>query len=81
MKIAILPGDGIGTEIVAEAVKVMNVLDLAFETEHAPVGTLSQPSEPTIHLITTSSLPSCHPSWLRRSSHRSIRLFRGFSPF
>ena len=38
MKIAILPGDGIGTEIVAEAVKVMNVLDLGFETEHAPVG-------------------------------------------
>ena len=38
MKIAILPGDGIGTEIVAEAVKVMKVLDLAFETEHAPVG-------------------------------------------
>ncbi len=38
MKIAILPGDGIGTEIVAEAVKVMSVLDLAFETEHAPVG-------------------------------------------
>ena len=28
MKIAILPGDGIGTEIVAEAVKVLNVLDL-----------------------------------------------------
>ena len=38
MKIAILPGDGIGTEIVAEAVKVMNVLDLGFETEQAPVG-------------------------------------------
>jgi 3-isopropylmalate dehydrogenase len=28
MKIAVLPGDGIGTEIVAEAVKVLNVLDL-----------------------------------------------------
>jgi isocitrate/isopropylmalate dehydrogenase len=28
MKIAILPGDGIGTEIVAEAVRVLNVLDL-----------------------------------------------------
>ena len=38
MKIAILPGDGIGTEIVAEAVKVLNVLDLPFETETAPVG-------------------------------------------
>lgn len=38
MKIAILPGDGIGTEIVAEAVKVLDVLDLAFETETALVG-------------------------------------------
>ena len=28
MKIAVLPGDGIGTEIVAEAVKVLNVLGL-----------------------------------------------------
>ncbi len=38
MKIAVLPGDGIGTEIVAEAVKVLNVLDLSFEMETAPVG-------------------------------------------
>ena len=38
MKIAILPGDGIGTEIVAEAVKVLNVLDLSFEMESALVG-------------------------------------------
>ncbi len=38
MKIAVLPGDGIGTEIVAEAVKVMKVLDLPFEMETALVG-------------------------------------------
>src|SRR6186713_3330057 len=38
MKIAILPGDGIGTEIVAEAVKVLKALDLKFETEPALVG-------------------------------------------
>jgi len=38
MKIAILPGDGIGTEIVAEAVKVLKVLDLSFEMEEAKVG-------------------------------------------
>ncbi len=38
MKIAILPGDGIGTEIMAQAVKVMQVLDLSFETETALVG-------------------------------------------
>ena len=38
MKIAILPGDGIGTEIVAQAVRVLGVLDLSFETETALVG-------------------------------------------
>ncbi|MFM0211299.1 3-isopropylmalate dehydrogenase [Paraburkholderia sediminicola] len=38
MKIAILPGDGIGAEIIAEAIKVLNVLDLKFETEFALVG-------------------------------------------
>ncbi len=38
MKIAILPGDGIGTEIVAEAVKVLNALELKFEMQSALVG-------------------------------------------
>ena len=38
MKIAILPGDGIGTEIVEQAVRVLNVLDLSLETEQALVG-------------------------------------------
>ena len=38
MKIAVLPGDGIGTEIVAEAVKVLNALDMKFEMETALVG-------------------------------------------
>jgi 3-isopropylmalate dehydrogenase len=38
MKIAVLPGDGIGTEIVAEAVKVLAVLDLDFAMETALVG-------------------------------------------
>ncbi|MFT3816884.1 MAG: 3-isopropylmalate dehydrogenase [Rubrivivax sp.] len=38
MRIAILPGDGIGTEIMAEAVKVLNALDLSFEMETALVG-------------------------------------------
>ena len=38
MKIAILPGDGIGTEIMAEAVKVLEVLELPFEFETALVG-------------------------------------------
>ena len=38
MKIAVLPGDGIGTEIVAEALKVLQVLDLPLEMESALVG-------------------------------------------
>ncbi|OFZ88604.1 MAG: 3-isopropylmalate dehydrogenase [Betaproteobacteria bacterium RBG_16_66_20] len=38
MKIAVLPGDGIGKEIVAEAIKVLGRLGLKFEFEEAPVG-------------------------------------------
>lgn len=38
MKIAVLPGDGIGTEIVAEAVKVLKALDLSISMEHGLVG-------------------------------------------
>ena len=38
MKIAVLPGDGIGTEIVEQAVRVLKALDLKFEMEFAPVG-------------------------------------------
>ena len=38
MKIAILPGDGIGAEIIAQAVKVLEALDLSFEMETALVG-------------------------------------------
>jgi 3-isopropylmalate dehydrogenase len=38
MNIAVLPGDGIGPEIVAEAVKVLNALQLPISMETAPVG-------------------------------------------
>jgi len=38
MKIAVLPGDGIGPEIVAEAVKVLKALGSKFDLEEAPVG-------------------------------------------
>ena len=38
MKIAVLPGDGIGPEIVAEAIKVLNALGRKFDLETAPVG-------------------------------------------
>ncbi len=38
MKIAVLPGDGIGIEITAEAVKALQALELPLELETAPVG-------------------------------------------
>jgi 3-isopropylmalate dehydrogenase len=38
MKIAVLPGDGIGKEIVAEAIKVLRALGERFEFEFADVG-------------------------------------------
>lgn len=38
MKIALLPGDGIGPEIVAEAVKVLKALALPLEMQEAAVG-------------------------------------------
>ena len=37
-KICILPGDGIGPEIMAEAVRVLKALDLGFEMEEAHLG-------------------------------------------
>src|SRR5262252_9539916 len=38
MKIAVLPGDGVGPEVIAEAVKVLRVLGVRLEVERAPVG-------------------------------------------
>jgi 3-isopropylmalate dehydrogenase len=38
MKIAVLPGDGIGPEIVAQAVKVLNALNLNIVLTEAPIG-------------------------------------------
>jgi 3-isopropylmalate dehydrogenase len=38
MKIAVLPGDGIGPEIIAQAKRVLLHLDLALEFQEAPVG-------------------------------------------
>jgi 3-isopropylmalate dehydrogenase len=54
MKIAVLPGDGIGTEIVAEAVKVLRALELKFELETAPVGGAAY--EATGHPLPESTL-------------------------
>jgi 3-isopropylmalate dehydrogenase len=38
MKIAVLPGDGIGPEIVAQAVKVLQALGLEMQLDEAPIG-------------------------------------------
>ena len=38
MKICVLPGDGIGPEIIAEAVRVLKALDLKFELEQGLIG-------------------------------------------
>ncbi len=38
MKICVLPGDGIGPEIMAQAVRVLQTLDLKFELEEALLG-------------------------------------------
>lgn len=38
MKICVLPGDGIGPEITAEAVRVLKALDLKFEMEEGLLG-------------------------------------------
>jgi 3-isopropylmalate dehydrogenase len=38
MKIAVLPGDGIGPEIVAQAVRVLQKLELPLQMQTAPVG-------------------------------------------
>ena len=38
MKIAVLPGDGIGPEIVAQAVKVIKAMNIGAEMQEAPIG-------------------------------------------
>lgn len=38
MKVAVLPGDGIGPEIIAQASKILRKLNLSIELEEAPVG-------------------------------------------
>jgi len=38
MKVAVLPGDGIGPEIVTQALRVLKKLELAIQFEEAPVG-------------------------------------------
>ncbi len=73
MKIAVLPGDGIGTEIVAEAVKVLNALDLKFEMETAPVGGAGlrgrrPPAARATLKLAKKPTPSCSAPWATGST-------------
>ena len=60
MKIAVLPGDGIGTEIVAEAVKVLNALDLNVRDGNRR-RSAARPTRPT-----AIRCPRRRSSWPRR---------------
>ena len=81
MKIVVLPGDGIGTEIVAEAVRVLNVLDLSFEMEEAKVGGAAYEShghplpESTLNLAKASDaiLFGAVGDWKYDTLERSLR--------
>jgi 3-isopropylmalate dehydrogenase len=44
MRVAVLPGDGIGPEIIAQATKVLHRLNLGLEMQQAPVGGASYES-------------------------------------
>ncbi|MCW5221003.1 3-isopropylmalate dehydrogenase [Verminephrobacter aporrectodeae subsp. tuberculatae] len=81
MKIAVLPGDGIGPEIVAEAVKVLEVLELKFELESALVGGAAYDAhahplpEPTLALARQSDaiLFGAVGDWKYDQLERSLR--------
>ena len=56
MKICVLPGDGIGPEIMAEAVRVLEALELGFEMEEALIGGGAVDATGTPYPEATSSL-------------------------
>jgi 3-isopropylmalate dehydrogenase len=58
MKIAVLPGDGIGPEIVAQAVQVFDALGLNVELASAPVGGAAY--ETHGHPLPDATLDICH---------------------
>ena len=59
-KIAVLAGDGIGPEVIAETVKVLKVLSTDFEFEHALVGGAAY--DDCGHPLPTSTLDLCKQS-------------------
>ena len=78
MKIAVLPGDGIGTEIVAEAVRVLGVLDLKLETETALVGGAAY--EAHGHPLPESTLKLAREADAVLSVPRSLTVIGPFDP-
>jgi len=81
LKIAVLPGDGIGPEIVAQALKVLSVLDLKMELEQADVGGAAYESsghplpEKTAHLAQQADavLFGAVGDWKYDNLERSLR--------
>jgi 3-isopropylmalate dehydrogenase len=59
-KIAVLPGDGIGPEVTAEAVKVLEALDLGLVFEHALIGGVAY--DQTGHPLPKETLELCKKS-------------------
>jgi 3-isopropylmalate dehydrogenase len=59
-KIAVLPGDGIGPEVTAEAIKVLQATGAAFEFEHALVGGAAY--DQVGHPLPKSTLELCRSS-------------------
>ena len=80
MKIAILPGDGIGKEIVAEAVLVLSALDLSFETETALVGGAAFEAHGHPLPETTLALAKSADNNKRGGSRRRVRFMGAILP-
>jgi len=59
-KIAVLPGDGIGPEVTAEAVKVLKASGVAFDFEHASIGGAAY--DETGHPLPKETLDLCRKS-------------------
>jgi hypothetical protein len=79
VKIAVLPGDGIGPEIIAQAVHVLERLGLGLEMEEAPVGGAGYEASgdplPARTLAVARSADA-NPFWRRRRP--ALRLARAF---
>jgi 3-isopropylmalate dehydrogenase len=79
MKIAILPGDGIGPEIMAQAVKVLNALGEPFEMETADVGGAGYASAG--HPLPPATLArSLRPEQAILGLRRELQLFANLRP-